>query len=144
MKNLDPEDLFRVFQLSDEEIIDDEQAQLDFRYHPYIITGMVMKGVDNFHIISEVYRQREGEAFDRIESNVKYKYYATLYKYLKRFNYQSLEHIEEALKHDPDALLYSLIELRVLFEQYEEYEKCARIRDVYEAIDLGRELLFQK
>lgn len=144
MKNLDPEDLFRVFQMSDEEIIDDEQAQFDFRYHPYIITGMVMKGVDNFHIISEVYRQREGEAFGRIEKDIKHKYYATLYKYLKRFNYQSLEHIEEALKHDPDSLLYALIELRVLFEEYEEYEKCARIRDVFEAIDLGRELLFQK
>ena len=146
MKNLDPKELFKVFEMSDEEILkeEDPQAVWDFRYHPFILIGMIIKGLENFDIISEIYKQREGEAFDHVKDEVQYKYYTSLYKYLYRFNYQSLEHIESALKHDYDDIAYALIHLRTFFESKEEYEKCARIRDVFESIDLGAELLNQK
>lgn len=144
MKKLDPENLFSIFSLSDEEIAQEERFDFDFRNHPYIIIGMVKKGVENFDLMSEVYTRREGEEFTLVEEEVKLKYYTTLYGYLRRFNYQSIEHIEQALRHDVYEIGYALIEMRVLFEKYEDYEKCARIRDVFESIDMGAELLNRK
>ena len=146
MKKLDPKELFKVFEMTDEELIQeqDPQAVWDFRYHPFILIGMVIKGLENFEMICELYHQREGEAFESVKDNVQLTYYTSLYKYLYRFNYQSLEHIESALRHDFDDIAYALIHLRTFFESKEEYEKCARIRDIFEAIDLGAELLDRK
>lgn len=146
MKKLDPKELFKVFEMTDEELIQeqDPQAVWDFRYHPFILMGMVIKGLENFEMICELYHQREGEAFKSVKDNVQLTYYTSLYKYLYRFNYQSLEHIESALRHDFDDIAYALSHLRTFFESKEEYEKCARIRDIFEAIDLGAELLNRK
>lgn len=146
MKKLDPKDLFKVFEMTDEEIVSerDPQAVWDFRHHPYILMGMVIKGLENFDIISELYTRREGDEYEEIKDDVQYTYYTSLYKYLYRFNYQSLEFIESALKHDYHDITYALIHLRTFFESKEEFEKCARIRDIFEAIDLGAELLLKK
>ena len=144
MKKLDPESLFSIFSLTEEEVVEDSRYDFDFRTHPYIIIGMVKKGVENFSIISDKYSERESEEFTLIEEEVKHTYYTTLYGYLKRFNYQSIEHIQQALRHNVEEVSYALIELRVFFEKMEEYEKCARIRDVFESIDLGAELLNRK
>lgn len=143
MKKLDPKELFRAFEMNDESVVvdHDPQAIWDFRTHPYILIGMVIRGLENFEVLSQVYSKREGEAFEEIKSEVQYKYYTTLYKYLYRFNYQSLENIEAALDHNVGDITYALSHLRTFFENREEYEKCARIRDIFEAIDLGAELL---
>ena len=146
MKNLDPEDLFKVFEMSDEELVSqhDSQAAWDFRHHPFILIGMVIKGLENFEVVSKLYTRREGEAYVQIEDTVQHTYYTSLYKYLYRFNYQSLEYIESALKHDYSDIESALTHLRTFFESREEFEKSARIRDILEAIDLGAELLLKK
>lgn len=133
MKPLDPHTFFKLFEIKEPE--SEITGEIIETYHPYIIITAIVKGVENFYIISQIYTKKYGEQFERIEHSVKHKYYNRLFNHLEKFNERKLEHLEHALAVGKGAMAWAMTDLMDFFEEVEEYEKCARLRDIMNAFD---------
>lgn len=133
MKSLPPAFL-SIFDYDDQDDLNKEgfaKAVIDYTQHPYIIFGTVIKCVENFFIISEMYRKKYGEKYQSIEQTVRKAYFDRVYTYLERFDESKYEHVVEAKKFTPQEIAFAMEELRDHYEGIEEYERCARIQKIY-------------
>lgn len=136
MKSLPPS-FFKLFDYSDKDDLQKEgftQAVIDYTQHPYIILGSVIKGVENFHIICDMYRRQYGSKFDAIELPLKQKYFDRLYGYLESFDESDCDHVLEALKFTQQEIAYALLNMRDHFEKNEQYEECIKIQSIIETL----------
>ena len=128
MKRLDGHSLFSIFEKGDEQIYKDlgVENQLD---NTFVLFGMVIKGVENFFIIDQMYSNRYRESYDNVRDNLKLKYFSGLIKYLRRIDefdsYTAHAILDEF---GQSAISYSLEHMLVFFEQKEYYENCALIK----------------
>ena len=124
MKKLNTNQLFDIFQIGDEEIYREHQAE-DVLDNSFVLFGMVIKGVENYYIIDQLYEKRYGEQYDSVRESIKLKYFIGLVRYLER-----IEEIQEDTLHIIEdefglqAIDYALQEMLDLFIEVEHYEKC--------------------
>ena len=135
MKELDPSKLFDLFD-KEEEI---QEQSVDSKWiskdNPFILMGMIVRGVENFYILEEIHSNKNHkEDLNKQERRrvIKYSYYKSLYKYIQRINQNSMLDLEQCLIHDLEIIDLALNDIRTTFESYEEYEKCSTIRDLQE------------
>lgn len=138
MKPLDPS-FFDMFDYSDGE--DLERAGMidslsDYLEHPYLLFGSVIRGVENFYIVREMYTRQYKEEFERVEEKVQAKYFNRLYHFLERFDESDNDFIAEAKRFEVPESSYALLALRSYFEAKEEYEKCAKIQSIFNELSL--------
>ena len=127
MNKLDPHTLFSIFEQGDEEIYI-EHGQQDVLKNPFVLMGMVLRGLENYRLMALIYHRKYPEMFERQEGHIKHKYYNKLYGYLNRIDIRQLEiayHVGESYSRDEISL--ALDELTNFFIKVEEYEKCAKI-----------------
>lgn len=127
MSKLDPHTLFSIFEQGDEEIYK-EHNQEDVLKNPFVLMGMVLRGLENFQLLSLIYYKKEPKLFKRIEKEVQHKYYNKLFGYLTRIDVTKLEtayHIGES--YSSTEITMALDELINFYVKVEEYEKCATI-----------------
>ena len=137
MKNLDPNKLFELFSKEEEYQEDIQQKRWISKDNPFVLMGMIVRGVENYHIITEINNTRSYQKSSstlKRQHYIKYSYYKSLYKYLERLNINSMLDLEQCLIHDIEIIDLALNDMRSLFEEFEEYEKCALIRDVQERL----------
>jgi len=143
MKPLDPS-FFDMFDYSDGEdleragVIDALSSYLE---HPYLLFGSVIRGVENFYIVREMYTRHYKEQFERVEENVRAKYFNRLYHFLERFDENDDDFIAEARRFEVPESSYALLTLRSYFESIEEYEKCAKIHSIFNKLSLDESCL---
>lgn len=124
MKKLNTNQLFDIFQIGDEEVYREHQAE-DVLDNSFVLFGMVIKGVENYYIIDQLYEKRYGEQYDSVRDSIKLKYFIGLVRYLER-----IEEIPEDTLHIIEdefglqAIDYALQEMLDLFIEVEHYEKC--------------------
>ena len=124
MKKLDTNQLFNIFQMGDEEIYKEHQAE-DVLDNSFVLFGMVIKGVENYYIIDQLYEKRYGEQYDSVRDSIKLKYFIGLVRYLERIGEipeDTLYIIEDEF--GLQAIDYALQEMLDLFIEVEHYEKC--------------------
>jgi len=129
MNKLDPHTLFSIFEQGDEEVYI-EHGQQDVLNNPFVLMGMVLRGIENYKLMSLIYSRKYPEVFERQEVYIKHKYYNKLYSYLNRIDITKLEtsyHIGESFSRD--AISGALDELLDFFVEVEEYEKCTNITE---------------
>ena len=125
MHKLNPHTLFSIFEQGDEEIYKEHNAE-DVLNNPYVLIGMVVTGVDNFHLLDKMYLLKHQEDYSRVRENVKLKYYNRLFRYLKRVEVKSVMDVYDiGLDYDIDASLECLNDMLYFYERLEVYEKCA-------------------
>ena len=125
MHKLNPHTLFSIFEQGDEEIYKEHNAE-DVLNNPYVLIGMVVTGVDNFHLLDKMYLLKHQEDYSRVRENVKLKYYNRLFRYLKRIEVKSVMDVYDiGLDYDIDASLECLNDMLYFYERLEMYEKCA-------------------
>ena len=144
MKPLDPS-FFDMFDYSDGE--DLERAGMidslsEYLEHPYLLFGSVIRGVENFYIVREMYTRQYREEFERVEESVKAKYFNRLYHFLERFDENDDDFIAEAKRFEIPESSYALISLRSYFEEKEEYEKCAKIQSIFTKLSLDESCIY--
>lgn len=142
MKRLDPS-FFDMFDYSDERDLERAgaiEALSDFLEHPYIIFGSVIRGMENYYIIREMYSRKYGDKFAAIEESLQNKYFNRLYIMLERFDESNCDHVLEAQRFEKHESGWALLELRKHFETIEDYEKCAKIQSVFTTLLLQEEL----
>ena len=124
MKKLDIDQLFNIFQIGDEEVYREHQSE-DVLDNSFVLFGMVVKGVENYYIIDQLYEKRYGQQYDCVRDSIKLKYFIGLMRYLER-----IEEIPEdtviALQDEfgLQSINYALQEILDLFIEVEYYEKC--------------------
>jgi hypothetical protein len=124
MKKLDTNQLFDIFQMGDEEIYKEHQAE-DVLDNSFVLFGMVIKGVENYYIIDQLYQKKYQEQYDSVRDSIKLKYFIGLVRYLERIGEipeDTLYIIEDEF--GLQAIDYALQEMLDLFIEVEHYEKC--------------------
>ncbi len=138
MKKLDTNQLFDIFQMGDEEIYREHQVE-DVLDNSFILFGMVVKGVENYYIIDQLYEKRYGEQYDSVRDSIKLKYFIGLVRYLERIEEipeDTLYIIEDEF--GLQAIDYALQEMLELFIQEEYYEKCTTLVKFRELFSLNQ------
>lgn len=127
MNKLDPHTLFSIFEQGDEEVYK-EHGQQDVLKNPFVLMGMVLRGLENYRLLALIYTRKYPEMFERQESKIKHKYYNKMFGYLNRIDVMQLEtayHIGES--YSRDEIMLALDDMIDFFVKVEEYEKCAKI-----------------
>jgi len=144
MKPLDPS-LFDMFDYSDGEDLERAgviESLSEYLEHPYLLFGSVIRGVENFYIVREMYTRQYKEEFERVEENVRAKYFSRLYTFLERFDENDDDFIAEAKRFEVPESSYALLTLRSYFEKIEEYEKCAKIQSIFIKLSLDESCVY--
>lgn len=128
MQPIDPNTLFSIFEHGDEEVYK-EHGLKDTLNNPFVLMGMVLKGVENYHMMDIMYMRQYPEQYKNVRKLTRYKYLSKLYSYLEKIDstkFESIYKIGESF--EEENILGGLDYLRVFFEDIEEYEKCAVIK----------------
>jgi hypothetical protein len=128
MNQLDPHTLFSIFEQGDEQVYK-EHGMEDTLNNPFVLMGMVLKGLENFTLMDLMYTRHYGQDYKRVKPTIKHKYYNKLFSYLQRIDstkFETIHRIGESF--DREAVNSSLATLLIYYELIEEYEKCAVIK----------------
>lgn len=137
MKPLEPHTLFSIFEQGDEEIYREHGLEETLE-NPFVLMGMVLRGLENFELMDMMYKRNYPEEYENVKDTIKRKYYTKLYNNLTMIDSRRFGEdytIGEAF--DSENVYVALDTLRVYFESIEEYERCGVIKNF-------RELLLDK
>jgi len=127
MQPLDKNTLFSIFEQGDEEVYKEHNVEglLD---NPFVLIGMAVKGVENFHIMDLMYRRQYGNKYIDVQKSVKHKYFCRLFKHLDRVKFDSIDEFKIGNSYELENSYNALNEILFYFEKIEYYEKCAIIK----------------
>ena len=94
MKQIQPDNLFAMFEVSDEEVYK-EHGVTGVLKNPYVLMGMVIRGLENYYLMDALYSKKYPEEYKRHTKMVRYKYFTNLMGYLERIDWKD---INEAYK----------------------------------------------
>ena len=127
MQKLDPHTLFSIFEQGDEQIYKEHDVE-EMLKNPYVLIGMTVTGIENFHMIDKMYTLKHKKEYLRVRDSIKNKYYNKVYNYLTRLKVSDLnDKYTIGEDFNVERCLQALNDLLYYFEYIEEYEKCAII-----------------
>lgn len=141
MQPIDPNTLFSIFEQGDEQIYKEHGIE-DQLSNPYVLMGMVIRGIQNYHMMDMMYMQRYPKEYKNVRNITKYKYLNNLFSYLKRLdanNFDDIYKVGESF--DSKEAFGSLDYLRLFYEKLEQYEKCAVVKKYQDLLKEHRELV---
>jgi hypothetical protein len=129
MNKLDPNKLFNIFNATDESVYEEHNIQ-HLLQNPYVLMGMVVRGLENYSIIDGMYMMRYKEQYESVREVVKEQFYDRLYNYLLRIDYHNFENTHN-ISHDYDktGIHYALNHLLLYYQEKEYYERCALLKN---------------
>ena len=128
MQPIDPNTLFSIFEQGDEQIYQ-EHGMEDQLQNPFVLMGMVLRGIENYHMMDMMYMQRYPAHYKKVRNLTKYKYLNKIYGYLQRIDNTSFKEIYKiGESFDIEDVMRGLNYLRLFYERLEEYEKCAVVK----------------
>ena len=129
MKKLDSQNLFKAFSLEGDNTNDLPEVPND----SFILFGTVLRGVESFYIIDQLYQMRYKDQYELVREKIKLKYFSGLMKYIDRIDDMSLDtvmYIEDEF--GGQAIKYALEEMLQFFEQIEYYEQCITLKKYFD------------
>ena len=141
MQPLDKDTLFSIFEQGDEEIYQEHKIT-GVMNNPYVLMGMVIRGMENWHLMDIMYKRSYGEQYQRVRENIRVKYMSKLVTYLDRIDETKFETIYTiGDSYDSKTVMKVLNDLMYYFESIEMYEKCHTIKTY---VDLLSHEIIQK
>jgi hypothetical protein len=128
MKKLDSQNIFSVF-FVEQDTHNTPQAPSN----TFILFGTVIKAVENFYILDQMYQIKYEELYNSMKEKIKLKYFLGLMKYLNRIDLLSVDtamHLEDEF--GGQAIKYALEEMLQFFEQVERYEECIIVKKYFD------------
>ena len=129
MKKLDSQNLFKAFSLEGDNTNELPEVPND----SFILFGTVLRGVESFYIIDQLYQMRYKDQYELVREKIKLKYFTGLMKYIDRIDDMSLDtvmYIEDEF--GGQAIKYALEEMLQFFEQIEYYEQCITLKKYFD------------
>jgi len=135
MNKLDPHTLFSLFEQGDEEVYKEHGVE-DTLKNPYVLLNMVSRGMENYAVMDMIYMKNNYKNYDKVRSNVKYKYFTKLFGYLERLDIEDIKAAKFVIgeSYDLSTLVHNLDLLRKYFEEYELYERCLVVKNTIDSI----------
>lgn len=144
---MDLDKIFSVFSNSEDLDGVNTQVYIDFTNTPVYWIGMYKKTILNRANFREKTQQiLRGVGLDEIEVQDadkagEYIAYERAYNYIKNIDINNESHIKD-LKRYADIYFECTLQLGIgFYEEYEEYEKCAFLRDIFNTLKSFREQL---
>ncbi len=134
MKPIDPNQLFSLFEVGDEEVYEEHDVT-EVLQNPYVLMGMVVRGVENYNILDKLYLRNHKKHYENVREEVKYKYFCKIFGYLCRIDSKKFES-KYTITENYDIVKVNVLlnELLTYFEGIEQYEKCAIIKKYIDLI----------
>mgnify|MGYP003974791291 FL=1 len=85
MERLDPDSIFSIFEQGDEAVYE-EHGVTEVLDNPYVIMGMVLRGVDQFELMAIMVERKYPEQWAKDKTKIKYKYYNRLFDHMNRID----------------------------------------------------------
>jgi hypothetical protein len=129
MKKLDSQNLFKAFSLEGDSLNELPAIPDD----SFILFGTVLRGVESFYIIDQLYQMRYKDQYKLVREKIKLKYFSGLMKYIYRIDSISVDtvlYIEDEF--GEQAIKYVLEEMLQFFEQIEYYEECIILKKYFD------------
>ena len=134
MKPIDPNQLFNLFEVGDEEVYE-ENGVKDVLQNPYVLMGMVVRGLENYKLLDKLYLRNHKKHYENVRHDVRFKYFSKIFGYLERINPNKFESKYIITKnYDVVKVNVVLNEFLRYFEGIEHYEKCAVIKKYIDLI----------
>lgn len=128
MKKIDPHQLFSMFEANDEAVYK-EHGMEDQLKNPFVLMGMVLKGIEQYELMDILYTKNYGPRYKDVKHKIKYKYYLRLFEYLERIDSTKFEDIYQiSLEYPIEETYTKLNDFLKYFEGIEHYENCAVIK----------------
>ena len=135
MQPIDPNTLFSIFEHGDEEIYKEHGLE-DTLNNPFVLMGMILRGIENYHMMDIIYMKQYPAQYKNVRKLTRYKYFNKLYSYLERIDSTEFEDIYSiGESFEEKEIQGGLNYLRVYYEKLEEYEKCAVIKRYINLLD---------
>lgn len=128
MQPINPHSLFSIFEQGDEEVYKEHGVE-EHLENPFVLMGMVLRGIDNYHLMDIMYMRQYPEQYKGVRKVTKYKYYNKLLSYLTKIdstNFDTVYKIGESF--ETGQAFIGLDTLRKYYESIEQYEKCAIVK----------------
>lgn len=134
MQKLDPKKLFSIFNASDESIYIEHNLQ-EVMENPFVLMGMVVRGLENFAIIDGMYTMKYKEDYEPYRAPVQEQFYNRLYGYLVRIDFTKFENIYVITEaYDKAGVFKALSHLLSYYVEKEMYERCAIIKKIEDTL----------
>lgn len=128
MQPIDPHTLFSIFEQGDEQVYKEHGIE-DTMKNPFVLMGMVVRGIENHHLMDIMYIKQYPKEYTNVRDVTKYKYYNRLFSYLTRIDINTstdLYTIGESF--EAGEVFLGLDIMRKYYESIEEYEKCSIVK----------------
>ena len=135
MQPLDKDALFSIFEAGDEEVYQENNVTslLD---NPYVLIGMVVRGVQNWHLMDLMYKRSYPKEYIKVRHTIQRKYFLRLISYLERLEVKSFSTIYTiGDSFDSQEVQYTFNILLDYFERFEMYEECAIVKDYLDLLN---------
>jgi hypothetical protein len=99
--------------------------------------GMVLRGIENFTVLDDMYTYKHGKEYKDVRPKVKHSYFLRLFGFLERINFHKYN-FEYMIGSDfsvgqTDRALNMMLHH---FIQYEHYEKCSVIKNYIDLLHI--------
>jgi hypothetical protein len=132
MQPIDPHTLFSIFESGDEGVYIENGVE-EVLKNPYVLMGIVLKGLENWMLMDELYKKKYPEQYKEVRNAIRWKYNIKLYGYLTRIDLDTLGQEFNIGESFPlQGVANGLNHLIRYYERYEEYERCAVIKKYYD------------
>ena len=132
MQHLDKNSLFSIFEAGDEAVYEEHNVThvLD---NPYVLMGMVLRGLENWELLSIMYTRTYKEQFLSQEPRIKRLYFNKLCGYLERIGDRDFDTVYDiGDTYESGATIDGLYTLLKYFTDTEQYEKCVVVNKYYD------------
>lgn len=134
MKGMNLDNIFEVFDQGDEQVYE----QAGFKYlmeDDTVLLNTVVRGIESYWKLDEIYINKFPDQYETVRAKVKTKYFNKMFKYLLRINLNKLEPFFDTVGDlGYGTVENSLNEYLHHFIELEEYEKCAKIKNVLDVV----------
>lgn len=135
MQPLDKNTLFSIFEQGDEHIYKEHNLE-DQLSNPYVLMNMVVRGLENYKIMDQMYLQQYPKQYKATRKSIQYKYFNKLLSYLTRIDVKNFDpKFQIGDSYELMHNVYMLENLMFYYEGLEQYEKCATIKSYVELLE---------
>ena len=90
MQPLNPHTLFSIFEKGDEEIYKEHNME-ELLDNPFVLMGMVLRGIENYHTMDLMHLKHFGKQYKDVRFSVRNQFFNKLFGYLNRIDSSKFE-----------------------------------------------------
>lgn len=135
MQPLDKNALFSIFEAGDEQVYQENNVS-DLLDNPYVLIGMVVRGVENWYLMDLMYKRSYPQQYTKVRRTIQRRYFLRLVSYLERLDINTFSTVYTIGDSFDSQEVHSTFNMIIkYFESIEMYEQCATVKSYLDLLD---------